>query len=231
MVKTVRIAIDGVSSSGKSTMAKQLAKALGYIYIDTGAMYRAVTLFFLQNNIDFQSSESILQALEKIYITFKQTEKGNTCFLNGVNVEKEIRDMEVSQWVSQVAAIPAVRRKMVALQQEMGKKDNVVMDGRDIGTVVFPDADVKLFIYSPAKLRAERRWLEMKNNDTKVTVEEIEKNLEMRDYIDSTRKDSPLVKAEDAYFIDNTHLNVKEQYETALGIIYKVLKDKINHSS
>ncbi|MBK8546565.1 MAG: (d)CMP kinase [Saprospiraceae bacterium] len=223
MAKKIRIAIDGVSSSGKSTMAKQLAKTLGFIYIDTGAMYRAVTLFFLQNQVDMENPDSVVKTLENIMITFQQTDQGNTCFLNDINVEKEIRGMEVSQWVSQVSAIPAVRRKMVSLQREMGEKDNVVMDGRDIGTIVFPDADVKLYIHSPARLRAERRWLELKDSNPAITVEEIVNNLEMRDHIDSTREDSPLVKAEDAYFIDNTHLNVQEQYETALNIIREKL--------
>lgn len=208
-------------------MAKQLAKTLGFTYIDTGAMYRAVTLYFLQNNVHLDKEDEVIKALEQINITFRNMDGKNTCFLNGKNAEPAIRSMEVSQWVSPVAAIPAVRRKMVALQRAIGQSNDVVMDGRDIGTVVFPDARVKLFIYSPARLRAERRWLEMKENDPTVTVDDIEKNLLERDKIDSTRDDSPLRQAEDAILIDNTHLNVQEQYEAAL----RVILDKIKRES
>ncbi|MFZ1703319.1 MAG: (d)CMP kinase [Saprospiraceae bacterium] len=213
------IAIDGVSSSGKSTMAKQLAKTLGFTYIDTGAMYRAVTYYFLKNYVSQNDDVEIANALDKIKLNFKQIKGQNTCFLNGVNVESDIRSMDVSTQVSQVSAITAVRRKMVALQREMSLEEDVVMDGRDIGTVVFPNAAVKLYIHSPAKLRAERRFLEMLEKDPKITREVIEKNLEMRDHIDSTREDSPLKKADDAILIDNTNLNVAQQYETALQII------------
>lgn len=205
-------------------MAKQLANTLGYVYIDTGAMYRAVTLYFLQHDVDLENEKEVAAALNHIDITFQPVNGKNTCFLNGENAEPAIRNMEVSRWVSPVAAIPAVRRKMVALQRAIGKKANVVMDGRDIGTVVFPDAQVKLYIHSPARLRAERRWLEMKETDPNITVEAIEKNLLERDHIDSTREDSPLRMADDAILIDNTHLNVREQYEAALRVILDKIK-------
>jgi cytidylate kinase len=213
------IAIDGVSSSGKSTMAKRLAETLGYTYIDTGAMYRAVTWYFLQHQVNIKDEQEVSKALDKIFITFRMFDGKNVCFINGQNAEPFIRSMEVSDFVSQVAAISPVRKKMVFLQQEIGKTTHVVMDGRDIGTVVFPEADVKIFVYSPARLRAERRWLEMKETNPDITVDEIENNLNMRDHIDSNREDSPLKRAEDAFFIDNTNLNVEEQYETALQII------------
>jgi len=161
----------------------------------------------------------VSKALGKIFITFRIVDDKNVCFINGQNAEPYIRSMEVSDFVSLVAAISSVRKKMVSLQQEIGKSADVVMDGRDIGTVVFPEADVKIFVYSPARLRAERRWLEMKETNPDITVDEIENNLNMRDHIDSNREDSPLKRAEDAFFIDNTNLNVEEQYETALQII------------
>lgn len=224
MAKYIRIAIDGVSSSGKSTMAKQLAKALGFTYIDTGAMYRAVTLYFLQHAVDISQPEAVEEALENIKITFQEVDGKNTCFLNGINAEPDIRSMEVSGWVSPVAALSVVRRKLVALQQAIGETTNVVMDGRDIGTVVFPDAQVKLYIQSPARLRAERRWLELKEKEGNITVDTIEKNLLERDKIDSSRKDSPLKMADDAVMIDNTHLNVQEQYEAALQVIREKLQ-------
>lgn len=213
------IAIDGVSSSGKSTMAKRLAETLRYTYIDTGAMYRAVTWFFLKHQVNIQDENEVSDALDKIFITFRIVDGKNVCFINDQNAEPYIRSMEVSDFVSLVAAISSVRKKMVSLQQEIGKSTNVVMDGRDIGTVVFPNADVKIFVYSPARLRAERRWLEMKETNPDITVDEIENNLNMRDYIDSNREDSPLKKAEDAFYIDNTDLNVDQQYEAALNYI------------
>lgn len=213
------IAIDGVSSSGKSTMAKRLAETLGYTYIDTGAMYRAVTWFFLEHQVNIKDEHEVAKALEKINILFRKVDGKNVCFMNGQNAEPFIRSMEVSNFVSMVAAISSVRKKMVFLQQEIGKTAHVVMDGRDIGTIVFPNADVKIFVYSPARLRAERRWLEMKETNPDITVDEIENNLNMRDYIDSNREDSPLKKAEDAFFIDNTNLNVDQQYEEALNYI------------
>lgn len=227
MDEFIKIAIDGVSSSGKSTMAKLLAGELGFTYIDTGAMYRAVTLYFLRNHVDIQDSEQVGQALEDISLDFREVNGKNTCFLNGENAEPDIRSMEVSAWVSPVAAIPAVRHKMVALQRAIGLSNHVVMDGRDIGTVVFPDAHVKLYIYSPARLRAERRWLEMKEINPGITVSEIENNLLERDHIDSTREDSPLRMADDAVLIDNTRLNKQEQYETALRIIKEKLGDSL----
>ncbi|MBK8620719.1 MAG: (d)CMP kinase [Saprospiraceae bacterium] len=217
------IAIDGVSSSGKSTMAKRLAKTLGYTYIDTGAMYRAVTWFFLEKHVNIEDEQEVSVTLDKINISFRLIEGKNVCFINGQNAEPFIRSMEVSNFVSQVAAISSVRKKMVFLQQEIGKTTHVVMDGRDIGTVVFPDADVKIFVNSPARLRAERRWLEMKETNPDITVDEIENNLNMRDYIDSTREDSPLKQAEDALLIDNTLLNVEEQYKAALDYIHQKL--------
>lgn len=200
-------------------MAKRLAETLGYTYIDTGAMYRAVTWYFLEHKVNIENENEVSKALDKIFITFRIVDDKNVCFINGQNAEPYIRSMEVSEFVSLVAAISSVRKKMVSLQQEIGKSADVVMDGRDIGTVVFPEADVKIFVYSPARLRAERRWLEMKETNPDITVDEIENNLNMRDHIDSNREDSPLKRAEDAFFIDNTNLNVEEQYETALQII------------
>lgn len=212
------IAIDGFSSCGKSTLAKQLAKSLGYGYIDTGAMYRAVTLYFLQNDINLEDKEAISTALKNIHIEFKATEKGNTTFLNGRNVEADIRSMYVSNHVSPVAAISSVRRFLVKQQQILGEKKGIVMDGRDIGTVVFPNAELKIFVTAAPEERARRRFLEMQEKGMDADLGAISANLKERDHIDSTREDSPLKQAEDAVVIDNTHLTRDEQLQQAITL-------------
>lgn len=224
IIGRIVIAIDGVSSCGKSTLAKQLAGALGYIYVDTGAMYRAVTLYMLEKQIDISNHELVKNALEHINIMFQQINGYNTCFLNGKNVEDEIRSLRVSEFVSEVSAIPVVREKLVAIQQEMANQQDLIMDGRDIGTVVFPDAKVKLFITADPKIRAQRRFLELQKKNIPSDIEEIEENLRKRDYIDSTRDHSPLRQAEDAILIDNSFINVQEQFEKALKIIQKKIQ-------
>lgn len=228
MSKKITIAIDGYSSTGKSTVAKQLAKELEYIYVDSGAMYRAVTLYAMRklfvSNTNFDE-EAIIRHLAFINVKFIfDDELGyGEIYLNDENVEKEIRLLEVSQQVSKVAAIPQVRKKLVKLQQEMGKDKGVVMDGRDIGTVVFPDADLKLFMTASSKTRAERRYKELKERGDDITFEEVLNNVKERDYLDTTRADSPLLKADDAIEIDNSQMNLEEQYQKVL----KLAKDEI----
>lgn len=213
------IAIDGFSSCGKSTLAKQIAKELDYIFVDTGAMYRATALFFIRSEVNLNDVSQINDALEAMTISFKNIDGNNFTFLNGENVESEIRSLEVSGMVSEVAAIPAVRRKMVALQRNMTDADGVVMDGRDIGTVVFPDADVKFFVTADPLIRAQRRYIEMVAKEEHPDIQEIISNLAHRDHIDSTRDDSPLRQAEDAILLDNTTLTKDEQFELALSFI------------
>ncbi|QCX38010.1 (d)CMP kinase [Aureibaculum algae] len=223
MSKKIIIAIDGFSSTGKSTIAKQLAKQLGYAYVDTGAMYRAVTFFAMQHNYvsaDFLKEKELIENLKNISLKFKYNEKlkFSEMYLNDKNIEKEIRTMEVSRMVSKVAAISAVRRKLVEQQQEMGKDKGLVMDGRDIGTVVFPDAELKLFMTASAEKRATRRYKELLDKGDKVSFEEVLQNVQQRDHIDSTRKDSPLIQAEDAIEFDNSDMGLKEQFERILNI-------------
>ncbi|HQV65815.1 MAG: (d)CMP kinase [Saprospiraceae bacterium] len=213
------IAIDGFSSCGKSTLAKQIAKELDYIFVDTGAMYRATALFFIRSEVNLNDVSQINEALEAMTISFKNIDGNNVTFLNGENVESEIRSLEISGMVSEVAAIPAVRRKMVALQRNMTDADGVVMDGRDIGTVVFPDADVKFFVTADPLIRAQRRYNEMVAKEEHPDIQEIISNLAHRDHIDSTRDDSPLRQAEDAILLDNTTLTKDEQFELALSFI------------
>ena len=216
-MKKITIAIDGFSSCGKSTMAKDLAKRIGYIYVDTGAMYRSVTLFALRNGL-FNEDDSInVDELEKrmdeISISFKlneETGKPDT-YLNGELVEKEIRSMEVSNRVSPIAAIPFVRTAMVAQQQKMGKEKGIVMDGRDIGTVVFPDAELKVFVTASAEVRAQRRFDELKGKGMEADFDEILKNVQERDYVDSHREVSPLKQADDAIVLDNSYMTIDEQ--------------------
>lgn len=216
-MKKITIAIDGFSSCGKSTMAKDLAKRIGYIYVDTGAMYRSVTLFALRNGL-FNEDDSInVDELEKrmdeINISFKlneETGKPDT-YLNGELVEKEIRSMEVSNRVSPIAAIPFVRTAMVAQQQKMGKEKGIVMDGRDIGTVVFPDAELKVFVTASAEVRAQRRFDELKGKGMEADFDEILKNVQERDYVDSHREVSPLKQADDAIVLDNSYMTIEEQ--------------------
>lgn len=214
--KRITIAIDGHSSCGKSTMAKALAKRVGYAYIDTGAMYRAVTLYCLEHDMikgDEVNKPRLRRHIPKIEITFHVNEEGKSeTYLNGKNVEQEIRGMEVSNKVSLVSAIGFVRRAMVAQQQAMGKNKGIVMDGRDIGTVVFPDAELKVFITASAQVRAERRYKELQSKgDTTTTFEEVLANVQERDRIDSTRKESPLRQADDALLLDNSNLTLEEQ--------------------
>lgn len=217
MMKKITITIDGFSSCGKSTMAKDLAKEIGYIYIDSGAMYRAVTLYCLENSL-FNSdgsvnSEELKKHINDISVSFclnEATLKPET-FLNGVNVESKIRTMEVSSRVSLVAALGFVREALVKLQQEMGKSKGIVMDGRDIGTVVFPDAELKIFVTASAEIRAKRRYDELMAKGQEVSFDEILKNVEERDRIDQTRAVSPLRKADDAIVLDNSNMTVEEQ--------------------
>lgn len=218
MAKKIIITIDGWSSCGKSTLAKKLAKELGYIYVDSGAMYRAITLYFLRNNIDLGEKKEIKEALKNISLEFsKNPQNGKTeIYLNGENVEYLIRDLVVAEKVSDVAAIKEVREFAVAQQQKMGAKKGIVMDGRDIGTVVFPKAELKIFLTADNAVRVERRFKEMYEKNPNVTVEEVKNNLEMRDYIDSHREVSPLKQAKDARVLDNTDLTEKQTFEKAL---------------
>ncbi len=224
MNKKITIAIDGFSSTGKSTIAKLLAKKYNYIYVDTGAMYRAVTLFAKNNDfvgLNTLNKEDLISSLNSISLSFKFNEDLGFAemYLNNINVEKEIRTLEVSQLVSKVAAISEVRKKLVAEQQEMGKEGGVVMDGRDIGTVVFPDADLKLFMTASADKRAKRRYKELIDRGDEVKYEEILFNVQERDRIDSTREDSPLVKANDAIEFDNSDMTIEEQFKTICDLI------------
>ena len=217
-MKKITIAIDGFSSTGKSTVAKKLAKALGYIYVDTGAMYRAVTLFALENGFfkeDVLDKSALIKSLVTIQLQFKFNEETqqSDIHLNGINVEKEIRTLRVSNKVSPVATVPEVREKLVAMQQQMGKYKGVVMDGRDIGTVVFPDAELKLFMTASPEKRASRRYKELLDRGDKVTYEEVLKNVQERDRIDSTRETSPLKQAVDAIPFDNSDMGLEEQFE------------------
>jgi cytidylate kinase len=223
-LKKITIAIDGFSSTGKSTLAKQLANHLGYVYVDTGAMYRAVTFYAMQNNLvseDHLDKESLIKALPTINLQFQFNEKLGFAemYVNGTNVENEIRTLDVSRCVSQVAEVSEVRTKLVASQQEMGKNKAIVMDGRDIGTVVFPDAELKIFMNSSAQTRAERRYNELIEKGQKVTFEEVLENVQERDYIDTHREDSPLVKADDAIEINNSTLTKQEQFDLVLKLV------------
>lgn len=210
------IAIDGYSSCGKSTVAKALANKLHYVYVDSGAMYRAVTLYFLRNHIDINQREQVQDALEDIHIDFHKEHGVTHVLLNGEDVSDEIRQMPVSENVSAVSAIKAVRTAMVAQQQRMGAHKNIVMDGRDIGTAVFPHAPLKIFMTADPKIRAERRFLELKNKGEKITLEDVFENIAHRDYLDTTRKESPLVRADDAIILDNTNLTEEEQLNFVL---------------
>ena len=218
MAKKIIITIDGWSSCGKSTLAKQLAKELGYVYVDSGAMYRAITLYFLRNNIDFAEKKEVKEALKSITLEFVFNPKSNSSeiYLNGENVEYLIRDLIIAEKVSGVAAIKEVREFAVAQQQQMGTKKGIVMDGRDIGTVVFPKAELKIFMTADNAIRVQRRFKELYEKNPNVTVEEVKDNLEMRDYIDSHREVSPLRQAKDAIELDNTHLTEKEQFKRVL---------------
>lgn len=210
------IAIDGFSSCGKSTVAKAIAKRLNFVFVDSGAMYRAVTLYFLRNGIDFNDTEAINKALENIHIDFIPNTDKTQIILNGEDISDEIRQMEVSEKVSEVSAIKEVRHAMVAQQQQLGARRDIVMDGRDIGTTVFPDADLKIFMTADPLVRANRRFAELTAKGETVTLEEIVENLAHRDHIDSTREESPLRQAEDAIILDNSHLTEEQQLDFAL---------------
>jgi cytidylate kinase len=218
-MKKIIIAIDGYSSCGKSTLANQLAKKLNYIFIDSGSMYRAITLYFLRNHIDWNKHKEVIKALQEIHLDFEYNKADNKShiLLNGESVDALIRDMLVSENVSAVSTIKDVRDFAVAQQQKMGKKKGIVMDGRDIGTTVFPNAALKIFVTADIAVRVERRFKEMLEKNIIASIEEVQNNLEMRDYIDSNREFSPLRKAEDAKVLDNSLLTREEQLEVALS--------------
>lgn len=218
-MKKIIITIDGWSSCGKSTLAKQLAKELNYLYIDSGAMYRAITLYFLRNHVDWTRPRAVHEALNEINLEFVYNKKNHQSemHLNDENVEYVIRDLVIAEKVSDVAAVRAVREFAVAQQQAMGKQKGIVMDGRDIGTVVFPDAELKIFMTADNSVRVERRFQELYEKNPAITLEEVKANLEMRDYIDSHREVSPLRKAPDAIELDNTNISMKQQLELALS--------------
>ena len=233
MDKKIVIAIDGCSSSGKSTMAKNLAKKLGYIYVDTGAMYRAVTLYALENgmiNEGVVREEALKNSLKNIRISLKKDAEGSvSAYLNEKNVEKKIRSMEVSNSVSLISRLKFVREAMVLQQQEMGKEKGIVMDGRDIGSVVFPDAELKIFLTASPEVRAKRRTNELREKGEEVSFDEVLKNLTDRDRIDSTREESPLIQAPDALLLDNSDLSREEQHEWLMNAYQKaVANDKEN---
>ncbi|MEM9675824.1 MAG: (d)CMP kinase [Bacteroidota bacterium] len=228
MPNDIVIAIDGYSGCGKSSTAKAVAHALDYTYIDSGAMYRAVTLYLLREKINFSDIEAVVAALEQMQITFKMKMEAELplyeTYLNGENVEREIRSMDISDSVSEVSAIPQVRQAMVGLQRNMGANKRVVMDGRDIGTNVFPNAEVKVFMTADLYVRASRRQKELKERGVSVAVSEIVENLAERDQIDSTRKENPLVKAEDAVVIDTTDLEFNKQVQRVVDIAREAMQ-------
>ena len=222
--KKIIIAIDGFSSTGKSTIAKKIAKKIGYLYVDTGAMYRAVTLYAIQHNFittDFCNVDELIAHLEKIHLRFiyNKEVKFSEMYLNGKNVERKIRSLEVSKLVSTISAISEVRKKLVEQQQEMGKEKGLVMDGRDIGTVVFPDAALKLFMTASPDKRAARRYKELLEKGYEVSYEDVLENVKQRDLLDSTREDSPLRRADDAIAFDNSDMGLKEQFERVYQLV------------
>lgn len=227
-MKKITIAIDGFSSTGKSTLAKQLAAALGYVYVDTGAMYRAVAYFAMQHNLVSEThldKAGLIAQLPNINLRFQFNPALGFAemYLNNENIETQIRTIEVSRMVSKVAEVSEVRAKLVEQQQEMGKDKGIVMDGRDIGTVVFPDAELKLFMTASSRTRAQRRFDELVEKGQHVTFEDVLQNVEERDYIDTHREDSPLVKADDAIEVDNSSLSKKEQFELVLNLVKEKL--------
>jgi CMP/dCMP kinase len=219
--KKIIITIDGWSSCGKSTLARQLAKALGYVYVDSGAMYRAITLHFLRNHVDWSDLKKVHEALGEITLEFiyNPMHEQSEIYLNGENVEYVIRDLVIAEKVSEVAALKEVREYAVKQQQKMGRRRGIVMDGRDIGTVVFPDAELKIFMTADNAVRVERRFRELFDKNPNITLDEVKANLEMRDYIDSNREVSPLRKAEDAIILDNTNLTEEEQFKKAMKLV------------
>lgn len=230
-MQKIIIAIDGFSSTGKSTVARSLAKELGYIYLDSGAMYRAVTLFSLEKEFIKDTvidKDDLISQLDNITITFTLNDETGIAevYLNDKNVEKKIRTLEVSKHVSHIAEISEVRRKLVEQQQLMGKEKGIVMDGRDIGTVVFPDSDLKIFMTASAETRAQRRYKELLERGHNLSYEDVLENVMMRDKIDSSREDSPLTKAEDAIEFDNSTMTIKEQLDAIRGLVDEVLSTK-----
>lgn len=225
MQKRINIAIDGYSSCGKGTLAKEMAKHLNYVFIDSGAMYRAVTLYLIQNEIDLDNELAVESVLNQIHLDFQYVEENQRyeIFLNGLNVESKIRGLEVASKVSLVAKISSVRKKLVSLQQEIGKQKGVVMDGRDIGTVVFPDAELKIFMTASNEVRAQRRYDEMIKAGQTVSLADVADNLIQRDQIDSRRSDSPLTYSDAYKLLDNTSLNRKEQFELAMSWVNELL--------
>ncbi len=229
-MKNITIAIDGFSSTGKSTVAKQIAKHLGYVYVDSGAMYRAVTYYAMTHgfiNTNNFNVDGLIANLDDITISFKfnPTLGFAEVYLNNVNIEKDIRTLEVSKFVSRIAEISEVRQKLVEQQQQMGNSGGVVMDGRDIGTVVFPDAELKLFMTASAETRAKRRYAELLERGETVTYQDVLKNVEERDYIDTNREDSPLIKAKDAIQIDNSNMSLQEQFDEILKLVNRTLEN------
>jgi cytidylate kinase len=220
----ISIAIDGFSSCGKSTLAKAMAESLQFLFVDSGAMYRAVTYYFLKNEIPIQQPDLVLNALEKINIALEPSPNGNVTLLNGKDISIDIRDMAVAEMVSKVAAISSVRSAMVEQQRQMSLHNNLIMDGRDIGTVVFPNAVLKIFLTADIEVRVKRRYLDLMSKDTLVSLSEIRRNLFLRDYIDSTRTDSPLLRAEDAIVLNNSNLSREEQLEICLLLAKKRMK-------
>lgn len=220
-MKKIIVTIDGYSSCGKSTLAKALAGELNYVFIDSGAMYRAITLYFLRNHVDWNSSEEVVKALEDITLEFVYSDETgiSEIYLNDENVEWLIRDMVVAENVSEVAAVKEVREFAVEQQRKMGDGKGIVMDGRDIGTTVFPNAELKIFLTAEPAVRVERRFRELLSKNPHITIDEVKSNLEMRDYIDSNREFSPLRKADDAVVLDNSNLSTKEQLKIALKLV------------
>ena len=233
MAKKIIITIDGWSSCGKSTLARQLAKALGYVYIDSGAMYRAITVYFLRNHVDWTDTAEVEEALQNIHLHFKYNPKNeqSEIFLGDENIEYMIRDLVVAEKVSDVAAIAAVRTCAVAQQQKLGERKGIVMDGRDIGTTVFPNAELKIFMTATIEVRVQRRYAEMVLKNPNTTMAEVKNNLEMRDHIDSHREVSPLRQANDALLLDNTHISMEAQLDFALKLVAKVLKIQTKSAS
>lgn len=226
----ITIAIDGFSSTGKSTVAKQIAKELGYVYVDSGAMYRAITFYAMQNGLidnNHFNIDGLVSKLQDITVGFKFNEALGFAevYLGNVNIEKEIRTLEVSSFVSKVATVSEVRELLVQQQQKLGQNTGVVMDGRDIGTVVFPNAELKIFMTASAETRAKRRYDELIERGDKVVYEDVLRNVQERDYMDSNRKDSPLIKADDAIEIDNSNLTLQEQFEKVLQLVKITLED------
>jgi cytidylate kinase len=231
-MKKIIIAIDGYSGCGKSTLARQLARRLHYTHIDTGAMYRAITLYFIRHDVNIENTEAVSAALKRISLHFgpNDSEGHADMFLNGENVEKQIREKEVAGRVSEVAALAEVREFAVDCQRELGKAKGVVMDGRDIGTTVFPDAELKLFMTADVRVRVERRYREILEKKEKMSLEEVRENLALRDYVDTHRSVSPLMQAADAIVIDNTDMSEEEQLHDALRLVKDITGKRDNQN-